>query len=147
MSESEKILTKIKNSINNDAINEILNYMCNIKTDTLYLDYTYFKYFANNQTYESIVNYIINNINGILLSYDMFNVVVNMKGLTIGDVDKHKFFIQNIATVLKNSYPNKLTRCFIYNAPYVFSQVYNFVSLFIDKETQSKIELVSSSPK
>ena len=66
-----------------------------------------------------------------------------MKSLTLSDVDKHKIFIQNIAVFLKEKYPNKLEKCYVYNAPFVFAQIYNIVSIFIDKDTQKKIELVN----
>ena len=71
-----------------------------------------------------------------------FNVHANIKNLTLADIDKHKEFIQNISIILKQKYTNKLTKCYIYNAPFVFSQILNIVSLFIDKETQTKIQLV-----
>jgi hypothetical protein len=71
-----------------------------------------------------------------------FNVHANLKNLTLADIDKHKEFIQNISIILKQKYTNKLTKCYIYNAPFVFSQILNIVSLFIDKETQTKIQLV-----
>jgi hypothetical protein len=67
-----------------------------------------------------------------------------MKNLNISDVDKHYKFIQHISVLFKERYHNKLTKCFVYNAPFVFSQILNMISIFIDKETQSKIELVST---
>jgi hypothetical protein len=66
-----------------------------------------------------------------------------MKNLNIIDIDKHKSFIHNIAGFLKEKYPQKLSKCYIYNAPFVFAQIYNIISLFIDKDTQKKIELVN----
>ncbi len=43
---------------------------------------------------------------------------------------------------MQDKYPNKLTKCYIYNAPMVFSKILNMLSFFIDKETQTKIEMV-----
>jgi ribosomal protein S17E len=65
-----------------------------------------------------------------------------MKKISLSDIDKHKIFIQNISTYLKEKYPDKLLKCFIHNAPFVFKQIFNIISTFIDKETQKKIELV-----
>ena len=66
-----------------------------------------------------------------------------MKNLTITDIDKHTTFIQNLSGYLKDKYPQKLSKCYIYNAPFVFSQIYTIVSIFIDKETRKKIELIN----
>ena len=67
---------------------------------------------------------------------------MNLKKITLIDIDKHKEFIQDMSIYLKDKYPDKLTKCYIYNAPFVFSQIFNIVSLFIDKDTQTKIELI-----
>lgn len=137
---SEKIISKIKQG----DISEILKELCHSDKDTLILNYVYFKHLASINSYHLISVQIINNIDYILCTNKTFTVSVDMKGLTIGDVDKHKSFIQSISTLLKNRYPDKLNKCYIYNAPFVFSQIYSFVSLFIDKDTQNKIEIVSN---
>lgn len=136
---SEKIVDKIKKG----EWSDILSHMCFIKENTLILNYIYFKHFAIQQTYSFILEHITNNIDKILLTSNDFTVCVNMKNLTIVDVDKHKIFIQNISGYLKDKYPQKLSKCYIYNAPFVFAQFFNIVSMFIDKETQKKIELVN----
>lgn len=135
---------KIQDKIRRGEWKDILNNLCCIKDNTniIILNYIYFKYIASNETYNIILNYITNNIDKVLLNRNEFIVYVNMKNLTIVDIDKHKLFIQTISGYLKDKYPQKLAKCYIYNAPFVFSQIYNIVSLFIDKETQKKIELV-----
>jgi hypothetical protein len=65
-----------------------------------------------------------------------------MKNLTIVEIDKHKEYIKFISEFLKDKYPEKLAKCYVYNAPFIFTQIFNIVSMFIDKETQKKIELV-----
>lgn len=133
---------KINSDIQNSNWNNILNGICSINDDSIILDYLYVKHFATQVTYYIILNHITTNIDAILLENPNFNVHVNIKNLTLSDIDKHKEFIQNISIVLKQKYPNKLTKCYVYNAPFVFSQILNIVNLFIDKETQTKIELV-----
>ena len=135
---SEKIISKIKNG----EWNDIFEGLCSIKDNVLILDYIFFKHFATKVTYSIIINYVTNNIDTILSNNEKFTVYVNLKKLTLGDIDKHKDFIHDLSLFLKDKYPDKLTKCYIYNAPFVFSQIFNIVSLFIDKDTQLKIELV-----
>jgi hypothetical protein len=135
---SEKIITKIKKG----EWNEVLNSLCDIKNNKIIIDYIYFKYFATKETYNIILALISKNIDTILSSHNTFSVYINMKSLTMVEIDKHKFFIQHIASILKEKYPSKLGKCYIYNAPFVFSQFFNIICLFVDKETISKIELV-----
>lgn len=136
---SEKIIKKI---INGQYI-DVLNGLCYVQNNEIILNYIYFKHFATKETYSFILNYITNNIDRVLVNNSEFVMSVNMKSITLSEVDKHKIFIQNISEYLKEKYPEKLSKCYIYNAPFVFSQIYNIVSMFIDKDTQKKIELVN----
>lgn len=138
-SSTEIVLSKIQLG----QWNDVFNNLCNIKGESLYLDYIYFKYFATKDTYEMIIKYVLNNIDSILSNYSGFIVHINMKNLTIKEIDIHMNFIKNVSALMKDRYPNKLTKCYVHNAPFVFKQMLNIVSLFIDKETQSKIEVVT----
>lgn len=123
--------------------NDILNNLCRTESNSIFLDYIYFKYFATKETYGILTNFIMSHINNILTSYDTFTVYVNMKTLTLLEIDKHMSFIQNISGVLKDTYSNKMNKCYIYNSTFVFSKILKLVALFIDQETQQKIEIVS----
>jgi hypothetical protein len=69
-------------------------------------------------------------------------VHVNMKGLSITEIDKHKTFIQQMSKILQEKYPDKLSKCYVYNSSFIFSQIFNFVSMFVDKDTLKKISIV-----
>jgi hypothetical protein len=138
---SEKIIEKVKNG----EIEEILNNLCFVnETNSIVLNYLYFKYIATKETYKYIMDFIINVIDKCLIHKSSFSVFVNMKGMKLIDIDKHRHFIQNMSTLLKDRYPNKLEKCFIHNAPIIFTQLYSVICLFIDKETQTKIVLVKN---
>lgn len=139
-SSSEKIIEKIRKG----EWKDILSGLCFIKKNSVILNYIYFKYCATNDTYDFILNYITNIIDQILLTNNDFIVHLNMKNLTIIEIDRHKLFIQNISGYLKTKYPQKLAKCYVYNSPFIFTQVFNIVSMFIDKDTQQKIELVKN---
>lgn len=131
----DKMLTLIRN---ND-LNSILNNICRFDNQEIYIDYRYFKPFASKNTYEVIINCIISNINAVLSIYDTFIVHVCMKSLSVIDAEKHSKFIYNVSNLFKEKYPDKLNQCFIYNAPFIFSKVYDIIRPFIDKETQKKV--------
>ena len=137
---SEKIVDKIKKG----EWNDILKGLCSSKENSIILNYIYFKHIAKQETYTYILNYITNNIDKVLLTNNEFIVHVNMKNLTIIDIDKHKEYIKLISEFLKNKYPEKLGKCYVYNAPFIFTQIFNIVSMFIDKDTQKKIQLVKN---
>ena len=135
---AEKISDKVKKG----EWSEILNGLCFIKNNSIILNYIYFKHVALDQTYDYILNYITSKIDNVLTENDDFIVHVNMKNLTLVDINKHKKFIQYISRFLKEKYPEKLAKCYVYNCPFIFSQIFNIISMFIDKETQKKIIVI-----
>jgi len=132
---SDVILKKIKCG----EWDEILGKLCSEKNDYIVIEYPYFKYIATAETYDTIVSLICSHIEKVLKNNITFSVYLNLKMLTLVEIDKHKNFIQYLSTFLKDKYPQKMEKCYIFNAPFVFSQLFHIISMFIDKETQSKI--------
>lgn len=137
---SEKIISNIKNG----NFHEICHGICNNKDNVIIIDYRYFKHFASKDTYEFILNHITTHINNVVTNYDTFIVHVNIKNLTVVELDKHKNFIHYMSNYMQETYPNKMTKCYIHNPPFVFSQIFNILCTFIDKETIQKIEVIKT---
>jgi hypothetical protein len=135
----DEVASKIKNA---SSIYDLMHLICYPKDNIIVLDYRYFKHIANASSYDFISTYMLNNIDTILINHSKFNAVICIKSLTVGDIEKHMGFIKHISEQLKKKYENKLDKCLIYNAPFIFKQIYNIISSFIDKETQLKIQLV-----
>ena len=69
-------------------------------------------------------------------------VDMDLTGITLIDIDKYKYFIQEASVILKHRFPDILNACYIKNAPFIFSQLIRVFGLFIDKKTQKKMILV-----
>ena len=106
------------------------------------LDYRYFKILAMPDNYDILIQYIMSIVNNVLNKYDDFVFHVCMKSLKITDVDKYYVFICKISEAFKTTFQDKLDKCYIYNAPFIFSQLITVISTFVDKKTQNKIEVV-----
>ena len=136
---SEEIIQRIKST---SEIESLMNYICNVNGDVITLDYRYFKHIASKHSYPSIINHLLNNIDTVLSQYDKFNAIICVKSLTVSDIDKHLSFIKELSNILKTRYQDKMACCCVHKAPFIFAQIYNIVSCFIDKDTQSKIQLM-----
>jgi hypothetical protein len=135
---SENILSKIRQG----DWQFILNGICNIRDNALIMDFIYVKHFSTTQTQQIIIDLIVNNIDKILNVNSKFIVHVNIHNMKLKDVDNNRDFIRTISKCLKEKFPDKLDKCYIYNATTMFSQILNVISLFIDKDTKEKIQLV-----
>ena len=51
-------------------------------------------------------------------------------------------FIIGLSSLLKNTFPDKLYKCFLQNTSIVFRSIYTLIRRIIDKETRKKITIV-----
>jgi len=133
------------NSVNNDLVQETLNKFCKINNEAVYIDYQIFRHIASELTYDIITQMIINALNSVLSKSKTFVIHLSLKYLTLKELDKHYNYITKVCTLFKTEFPDKLEICYIYNAPFVFSQIISIISVFIDKKTQKKISLIGKS--
>lgn len=145
----DHFMEPLKHNIANANINvaDSFNKICFIQDNSIIIDYIYFKKLATTTTYNLITTLITNNIDCLLQTVDVLSVHLNMKSLSIIDIDKHLSYIQYLATYLQEKYTNKLDRCHIYNASCIFTNMYKIIKVFIDKETQEKIQLIKPIEK
>jgi hypothetical protein len=133
---------QILNDFKNGNFKEILNNFCYINDNIIIVNYMYFKYLANQTTYNIFTNLILNCIDNILSSYDKFDCHISIKKLNVVEINKHLSYIRQFSNLLKERYQDKMRKCTIHNASNLFSQIYDMIVPFIDKDTQKKIELI-----
>jgi len=160
---NSQLTTENVNKIISDLFNGLC---CSNKDNEIILDYRYFKIFMNFKSsqysinsssksvssattsemiendYNFVIQYIINAINKILLNQNSVVVHVCLQSLNLTDIEKYYQFICNFSQRLKTTFPDKLEKCFIYKAPFIFSQLFSIISAFVDKNTLSKIQLI-----
>ena len=125
-----------------NTVQEILDKMCYYKENIVIFDYKIFKLIGSKATYDAIFQHFENIIMQILLNYPNVNVHACMKSMSISELDKHKDFISSVCKIFNTKYANVLNKCFIYQAPSVFTQIYSVISIFLHKETREKITVL-----
>ena len=128
--------------LNEEKIQELLYNFCHIDSNNeIIIHYKYFKIVNTIIDNNNILNYLVFIIENTLKRYNTFTVHVYIENLTILEIDKNKVFVQQMSTTLKEKFPDKLELCYIHNAPFIFKQIYTFLSLLIDKNTLTKIKM------
>jgi hypothetical protein len=134
--------TNLNLKLNEEKLQELLYNFCHIDSNNeIIINYKYFKIVNTIIDNTNILNYLVFIIENILKKCNVFTVHVYIENLTILEIDKNKVFVQQMSTVLKEKFPDKLEICYIHNAPYIFKQIYTFLSLLIDKNTLTKIKM------
>ena len=142
---SDENIKKYKKTIHINKktnIQGILENLIKINNDDIVLDYRYFKLIAIPENYNLIIETIVCKIKNYLIYNNNFIIHVYMKNITLTDVDKHYSFICKIAELFKTEFPDKLEKCYIYNAPFIFTHIFSSILSFIDKKTQLKIQII-----
>ena len=125
---------------------EILNNFCYISNERdVTINFKALKLINKQLSNDFLLEHITKNIDLLLTTNNLFNVHINVKSISILDVDKNKSFIQQASLVLKERYPSKLEMCYIYESSGLFSTIYKIIFSFIDKETQKKFKFVETS--
>lgn len=123
---------------------DILSRMCYVMDGAFYFDYRYFKPIGTPELYQELTTYIVNQMRILEPQVDKFTCHVSLKGLGIKELDKHSQYIKLISQTLDTTFPNKLSKCYIYNASAVCSYLFKLLSYFVDKVTLSKVTMVES---
>ncbi len=133
-------LPNLEKKITEEQLKELLHQFCHVKAkNEISINYEYFKHVNVFIEKSQIFNYLIYIIQTVLKSFETFTVHANIKKLTLLEIDKNKEFIFEISNVLKTKFNDKLDICFIYDGSFIFKQIYNLLSTFIDKSTLNKI--------
>jgi hypothetical protein len=135
---STQILEKIKTQ----KFNEILNGIGHIRDNCIIIEFKFFKYFSAPVTHDLITSHMDCVISEMVSKYNTFNVHLNLQSFSIADADKHSEYIRSISGFFADKYPDKLNKCYIYNASFVFETIFKIINTFIDKDTLRKIVLV-----
>ena len=128
--------------LNTEKMHELLNNFCNNKINNeIEISYKFFKSIKIFIDKNEILNYVILIIEKVLNKYERFIIHVNIEKLTLLEIEKNKDFIQNMSTILREKFPDKLDFCNIYEGSIIFKQIYNLLAIFIDKKTLKKIRI------
>lgn len=105
----------------------------------IHIHYSILKKCLRSSTYSMITEKITDVFNKLLEIEDTVIVHMDLKTLTMGEIEKHSNYITFIISLFKNKYPDRLNTCFLTNCPSIFQIVYQLISKCIDKKTRDKI--------
>ena len=110
------------------------------------------KYFKkkNNGKYDDLLSHILKTLsNGLLLSQQKntqtFDIQVYLDGIKATELDFG--FAKNFIIMIQQLFPNRLNKCYFHHAPGFFRLFFENLSIFIDKQTQNKVQFVTKPKK
>ena len=117
-------------------------------TNKIVFDYGVYKLYANPTNYESIVNYVIQNYDVILLKHPTIEANIILDGFTISAAERYKEAIRLFCTKCMNSstkYSCLIKQMNIYYTPSMIDSISTILKPFVDVNVKERIFLYSKS--
>jgi hypothetical protein len=109
-------------------------------TNKIYIDYTVFKLYANENNYESILTHLIKLYMFCIEHYNSFEVHVNLQSLTPSATEKYKKCIELFNTMTSNcTISNYLTNWYVYNPPSMIDIIKHILTCVLDPLLMNKV--------
>tara|TARA_B100001093_G_C26714942_1_gene965208 strand:- start:17 stop:451 length:435 start_codon:yes stop_codon:yes gene_type:complete len=85
------------------------------------------------------IDKFINIFNLSLEKNDKFQLEIDASKIFISDIQKNMNLIADLSNTLENTFPDKLNKCNIHNAPSTFTNIFSLVSNYISPEVKERI--------
>ena len=111
----------------------------------IYLDYTVFKLYATEHTYETIINRILDIYNWCIQQYGKYTVHINLSSFSTSAAERYRNMIEMFNQKCINAnglYIQTLTKWYIYNPPSVLQMIQSILSQTIHPLIIEKIVIV-----
>jgi len=112
-------------------------------TNSIYFDYPLFKCYGTIDNYKTVVNYLLSEINSIIIKYGSFNIHVNLLSFTMSAAERYTQAIQMFCNeCFKNvdiKYIDRMDTMFIYNTPNMISAISTALIRFTNESIKEKM--------
>jgi len=135
----EETYKGIKHGRIKPTFSELLSNFCQIiGNNEIAMDFKHFKFIASKETYSFLIEHINLIIQTILTSCEHTILHINLKSLSISDIDKHQLFIKNLSE--SKNFVENISYCNVYNSGFVFSSLLTSIFMFLNIETRKEIK-------
>ena len=124
---------------------DLFNSIIRIDENQLLVNYTMFKTVIHPDIYMDLIHFIFQQNDTILQTNAMYDVIVDLKGLTMTGVERYKGFISLLSEQGKvngKNFLEKLEHVYIINPPFMISNVGKILLPLMDKIVKDKIVLL-----
>lgn len=130
--------------LNDFELNFLLNQSFLIKDEKILVKYTIIKNYANEQTFDKIIQHLLVKIRNIIQSYGKFEMHINLESYSITSHERIKNIYPKLFKACEHDnvlFSEKLVFLNVYNCPIILRTLNSFFSPFINPVANEKIAL------
>lgn len=130
--------------LNEFELNFLLEQSFLLQNNVILVKYAIIKNYANEQTFDSIINHLINKVRTVIMTYDCFEVHINLDNYSITSHERIKNIYPKLFKACENDnilFSEKLICLNVYNCPIILRTLNSFFAPFINPTANNKITL------
>ena len=128
--------------------NSPFDYFCFESTDasSVILNYVALKGLLQTSTVEQVVQQVAQYVKAHMAKRQTLTFTFHLfcNGMVIREMAQHRVFMLHFARLFRETFPQELTACYVYNAPSFFSSIYELLRPVLPKSSRDKIILAKS---
>lgn len=117
-------------------------------SNRVFFNYEIFKYYANPENYEIVVNYILSLILLCVSKFESFEFHININSFTMSAAERYEPAIRlfmNKCLANNTEFSKLLTKMIVYNTPIMMNDISRLLKPLIEPSVTSKIQFYTKS--
>lgn len=115
--------------------------------DSMILNYSSLPSLVRNHSQDEIVAAIEQDVTDHMRLRGLPRFVFHLfcTGMHLKNIHLHRNFIFRVTSMFKESFPTELAACYVHDAPFIFSQVFEMIKPFLNREMRQRIIVVKNT--
>lgn len=115
--------------------------------DSMILNYSSLPSLVRNHSQDEIVAAIEQDVKDHMRLRGLPRFVFHLfcTGMHLKNIHLHRNFIFRVTSMFKESFPTELAACYVHDAPFIFSQVFEMIKPFLNREMRQRIIVVKNT--
>ena len=115
--------------------------------DSMILNYSSLPTLVRNHSQDEIVAAIEQDVKDHMRLRRLPQFVFHLfcTGMHLKNIHLHRNFIFRVTSMFKESFPTELAACYVHDAPFIFSQVFEMIKPFLNREMRQRIIIVKNA--
>lgn len=114
-------------------------------TNNIYIDYTVFKLFMNEDNYELSIDHVLSLIDICIEKYGNYSIHLNINSLTVSAMERYKKLLELYSekcAILNKGYSFKINNFCIYYPPNAIEMIYKIIIHVFQENVKNKINVI-----
>ena len=115
--------------------------------DSMILNYSSLPMLVRDHSQDDIIAAIEQTVKDHMQANGLSQFVFHLfcTGMHVKNIHLHRNFIFRVTSMFREAFPHELAACYVHDAPFIFSQVFEIIKPFLNRDMRRRIIIVKNS--